>query len=620
MAVLLTASNLSKTYATHQLFAGLAIGLVENDRLGLIGPNGSGKSTLLKILAGWETADDGEITRRRQLKLAYVPQEDRFEADATPWLAVIDPLQRNQTNSSSSDDHGLDVETRTAIALSKLGFKDVHQAVASLSGGWRKRLSIACAIADEPDVLLLDEPTNHLDFEGVLWLEQFVRQAAMAIVFITHDRTFLNRTAGRIIELSRAYPGGMFEVKGDYTEFVRRKEEFLDVQAARQTALAGKVRRDNAWLLQGVQGRQTRNKSQIAAADHRRAELKAVKARNAAPTQTTAIRFQASQRKTKKLLVAHRVSKAMGGRLIFEQLDLSLSPGVRLGLLGPNGSGKTTLLRLLAGDLKPDSGTLKTAADLRIVNFTQHRDALKPTQSLREALCQEGDRVLYHGKSIHVAAWAKKFLFEPSKFNISVGDLSGGEQARIMLANLMLQPADVLILDEPTNDLDIPSLEVLEQALDEFPGAIVLVTHDRFMLSRLSTELLALDGRGRVKRYITYTQWQDDQTRGETLKNEFAASVAETSSDPGRLQPAHPKASTQTKKLSYKLQRELNAMEQTILEAESEFEALQAQAADPGVITDHLRHAQVCDKLGEAQSRVQQLYHRWAELEAMCQR
>ena len=502
MATLLTASDLSKTYSTHQLFAGVAIGLVEGDRLGLIGPNGSGKSTLLKILAGLEAADEGEITRRRQLKLEYVPQDDRFETNATPLSAVIHKLLRTPTNSSPPNDHGLDAETRGAIALSKLGFEDVHQTVTSLSGGWLKRLSIACAIADEPDVLMLDEPTNHLDLEGVLWLEQFVRQAAMAVVFITHDRTFLDRVAGRIIELSRAYPGGTFEVTGNYTKFVRRKAEFLDAQATQQTVLAGKVRRDNAWLLQGIQGRQTRNKTQVSAAGDRRSELKSVKARNAAPTQTTAISFQASERKTKQLLVAHHISKAMGGRVLFEQLDLLLSPGMRLGLLGPNGSGKTTLLRLLAGDLNPDSGTIKPAADLRVVNFTQHRNALNLTQSLREALCQGGDTILYRGKPIHVAAWAKKFLFDPSKFNTSVGDLSGGEQARVMLANLMLQPADVLILDEPTNDLDIPSLEVLEQALGEFPGAIVLVTHDRFMLSRLSTELLALDGQGRVKRYI----------------------------------------------------------------------------------------------------------------------
>ena len=504
MATLLAASDLAKTYATNTLFTGLSISIVEGDRLGLIGPNGTGKSTLLKILAELETPDEGEITRRRQLRTAYVAQDDRFPDDATVQSAVIDHLQDESAA-------GLDPQTRASIVLSKIGFEDVDQPIASLSGGWRKRVSIACAIADEPDVLMLDEPTNHLDLEAVLWLEGFIRRADMAVVFITHDRTFLDSVAQRVIEMSRAYPGGTFEVKGNYTRFLSRKDEFFDAQAARQSALAGKVRRDNAWLEQGIQGRQTRNKTQVAAAAERRAELTDLRRRNAAPLRTTAIDFQATERKTKKLLAAHNISKSMGGRLLFDQLDLTLSPGMRLGLLGPNGSGKTTLLRVLSGGLEPDTGTIKPAVDLRIVAFTQHRDALKPTQSLRDALCPLGDVVHYRGKPIHVASWAKKFLFDPKKFPTSVGGLSGGEQARILLANLMLEPADVLILDEPTNDLDIPSLEVLEQALLEFPGAIVLVTHDRFMIQRLSTRLLALDGRGGVKEFASYHQWEDHQ-------------------------------------------------------------------------------------------------------------
>ena len=604
MATLLTAHDLSKTYATHTLFAGVAVSLVEGDRLGLIGPNGSGKSTLLKILAGLENPDEGEITRRRRLSLAYVDQHDRFADGATPLSAVVDHLQTRSTN------HSLDAPTRAAITLSKLGFVDLDQPVVSLSGGWRKRLSIACAIADEPDALMLDEPTNHLDLEGVLWLEQFVKQAAMAVVFVTHDRVFLEGVARRIIELSRAYPNGTFEVKGNYSQFVRRKDEFLEAQATQQTALAGKVRRDTAWLCQGIKGRQTRNKSQIADAQNRRDELQTIKTRNAAPKRTTAIDFQATERKTKKLLTVRRVSKSMGTKLLFDRLDLTLSPGMCLGLIGPNGSGKTTLLRLLSGDLKPDTGSVKPAADLRIVSFTQHRGELNPTDSLRQALCPMGDTVHYRGKPVHVAAWAGKFLFDTGKFNTSVGDLSGGEQARILIANLMLKPADVLILDEPTNDLDIPSLEILEQALYEFPGAIVLVTHDRFMLSRLSTELLALDGRGCAKTYITYTQWQDDQARRlAPIANPCGAGSENKKT----------KSSASNKKLSYKLQRELDTMEETIIDAETQVEALEKQVADPSVIADHVRHAEVCDQLGQAHMRVRQLYDRWAQLESMQQ-
>lgn len=607
MATLLTARDLSKTYATHTLFTGVSMSLSDGDRLGLIGPNGSGKSTLLKILAGLIDPDEGDITRRKQLQIAYVTQDDTFEDGATPMSIVLAELGEDRPGVA------LNNETRAAISLSSLGFTAPDRPVSTLSGGWKKRLSIACALAHEPDILMLDEPTNHLDMEGVLWLESFVKKAPMAVVFITHDRVFLDRMAHRIIELSRAYPDGLFEVKGNYTDFVRRKDEFLDGQAAQQSVIAGKVRRDTAWLNQGIQGRQTRNKTQVAAAGQRRAELKATTARNNAPKQTTAIEFQATDRKTNKLLSAHHVSKTMGDKKLFDSIDIKLSPGMRLGLLGPNGSGKTTLLRLLTGELAPDSGSVKPAPELRIVNFTQHRDDLNPTMSLREALCPVGDTVEYQGKPVHVAGWARKFLFETSKFNVSVGDLSGGEQARILIANLMLKPADILILDEPTNDLDIPSLEVLEQALTEFPGAIVLVTHDRFMLDRLSTELIALDGFGKSKPYVSYIQWQDDQTRSAKAS---ASTKKKTSKHDKPVAPSS-SSTTTPKKLTYKLQHELDQMEDNIHKAEAQHAKLLKLASAPDIIADRVKHEDVCHKLGDTQTRIDHLYARWEELEAM---
>jgi len=454
MSTLLSARDLSKSYPANLLFEEVALHVEEGDRIGLIGPNGAGKSTLLKILAGMEDEDEGEITRRRGLEVAYVRQDDQFEDDATPLSAVMDHLQ-------ADDADRIDNETRASITLSKLGFENFHRPVSTLSGGWRKRLTLATALTRDPDVLLLDEPTNHLDLEGVLWLEQFVRQAQMAMLFVTHDRMFLENTASRIIELSPAYPGGTFKAEGDYSEFLRRKDAFLDAQLAAESALANKVRRDTAWLRQGIQGRQTRNKTQVEAASQRREELKQTRTRNEAPTKTTNIEFQATERKTKKLLALHSVSKSMGDKLLFESLDIVLTPGQRLGLLGVNGSGKTTLLRLMSGELEPDSGTIKQAPELRIVTFSQHRGTLVSTQTLQEALCPVGDMVDYRGKMIHVTGWAKRFLFEPEQMATFVGNLSGGEQARVLIANLMLKPADLLLLDEPTNDLDIPSLEVL---------------------------------------------------------------------------------------------------------------------------------------------------------------
>jgi len=600
MATLLTARDLSKTYATHTLFAGLSISITDDDRLALIGPNGSGKSTLLKILADLEQPDEGDITRRRDLRFAYVGQEERFAAAATPMSVVTDRLAQ------FPGAHHLEDTTRAAMILSQLGFTDHAQPVASLSGGWKKRLSIAAAVATEPDVLMLDEPTNHLDMEGVLWLEQFTRPFRGAVIVVTHDRTFLENVAERVVELSRAYPGGTFEVKGNYSAFVRRKDEFLDAQAQRQQALANLVRRDTAWLRQGVKARRTRNQSQVRDADARRAELAGVRQRNRAPSRTVAIDFEATQRKTNKLLAGHNLTKSLGGKLLFKGVDLTLSPGMRLGLLGSNGSGKTTLLRVLAGELEPDAGTVKRAADLRLVRFTQHRESLDPAMSLRDALCPVGDVVHYQGKAINVAGWAKRFLFDPGKFNVSVGDLSGGEQARVLIADLMLRPADVLILDEPTNDLDIPSLEVLESALEEFAGAVVLVTHDRFMLRRLSTALLGLDGRGRAKHYADFEQWLADQ------KDDAPPAV-------GDVKPRADKPRSAATKLSYQLQRELDGMERAILDAEAEVESLTAQVTQPQVIADHVLHAELCRRLGEAHARVQRLYDRWAELESMSQ-
>lgn len=594
---LLSARDLSKSFPSSTLFEGISLHVDERDRVGLIGPNGAGKSTLLKILADLESADEGDITRRRGLRLVYVEQDDHFAEDATPQSAICDELK-------ASDDDRVDIETRAAISLSKLGFENFDRPVKTLSGGWRKRLSIARALCHEPDVLLLDEPTNHLDLEGVLWLEDFAMKATIAMVFVTHDRQFLENAASRIIEIAPAYPGGMFEASGNYTEFLGRKAAFLDAQEAAESALSNKVRRDTAWLRQGIQGRQTRNKTQVRDATSRRAELKAMKNRNAAPERTTTIDFQATDRKTKKLLALHSVGKSMGSKPLFSSLDMLLTPGQRIGLLGVNGSGKTTLLRLMSGDLEPDSGTIKRAADLRVVTFSQHRDTLVSSQTLHEALCPVGDMVDYRGKQVHVTGWAKRFLFESDQLSTLVSNLSGGEQARVLIANLMLEPADVLLLDEPTNDLDIPSLEVLEDALLEFPGAIVLVTHDRFMLDRIATEYVGLDDAGGAKAFQTFQQWT-----AYRKKNSAAAAKAKPSS----ALLAAPK--TAKKKRSYKEQREYDGMEAAILQAEANVGRLDGEAADPALVNDHVRATAAYKALSDAQSLVKRLYARWSELE-----
>ena len=607
MSTLLSAQGLSKTYISRTLFQGVAMRMVEDDRVGIIGPNGAGKSTLMKILAGLEMPDSGEVTRRRGLRLVYVPQVDEFANGTTVQSAVVAQLK------GELGDHRLEAATRASITLSKLGFVDFDQPVDTLSGGWRKRLSIAIALAQEPEALLLDEPTNHLDMEGILWLEQLAERTPMAMAFVTHDRRFLEVAARRIIELSPAYPGGTLEVEGNYSEFVRRKEEFLDGQSAAQSVLANAVRRDTAWLRQGIQARRTRNKTQVQDTQDRQVELRAIKIRNEAPNQATSIDFQATDRQTQKLLVMHGVAKSMGGRQLFKSLSPTLSPGRCIGLLGPNGSGKTTLLRMISGELAPDAGTIKRAGDLRIVSFSQHRRELIATQTLQDSLCPVGDFVDFRGKPIHVTGWARKFLFTTAQLNTTVSNLSGGERARVFIAQLMLEPADVLLLDEPTNDLDIPSLEVLEQALVEFPGAIVLITHDRFMLERVSTEFLGFDGLGGAHSYGSITQWQQAVLDRASEQQMSVSRIRKPKSEDAAEPPSRPK------KLSFKHQRDLDGMEEAILQAEAKVAALELEVADPTVIANHNHLAESFQRLADAQRNVQQLYERWAELDAMRQ-
>ncbi|HXE54726.1 MAG TPA: ATP-binding cassette domain-containing protein, partial [Tepidisphaeraceae bacterium] len=391
------------------------------------------------------------------------------------------------------------------------------------------------------------------------------------------------------------------------SDFLQKREEYLEAQSAQQKSLAGRVRREVEWLKRGAKARTTKARGRIDQAGRMMEELAELKARN---TQAGAMQidFAATQRQTRKLLVAKDVSKSLGGRTLFRHLNLVLSPGMKLGLLGPNGSGKSTLIRLLAGQSQPDEGQIWRANGLRIVLFDQGRRQLDKSQTLRRALSPSGDNLSVNGRPMHVSGWAQKFLFRPEQLDMPVGDLSGGEQSRVLIANLILQPADLLILDEPTNDLDIPSLEVLEESLGEFPGALVLVTHDRFMLDRVSTEILALDGSGGEQTYPSLWQWEAAQEQ----KQGKPASQPKSSAPKAAPKPAPPGP----KRLTWAEQRELEQMEQKILEAEEQLHSHQKRMEDPAVISDHVKFRDVCAKVAEAQEKVQSLYERWQDLEA----
>jgi ATP-binding cassette subfamily F protein uup len=570
MATLLTCQGVSKHFGSRELFHGLSISFADDEHVGFLGPNGSGKTTFLKILAGLIDADSGQINKRRTARIGFLPQEDRF-AEGASVASVLDAAIADQRLEPHEHD------TKIDIIRGKFGFDQPQQRVDELSGGWRKRLALAREFIQEPDLLLMDEPTNHLDLDGIQWLEEALHDAPFAFLAVSHDRYFLERVTDRVVELNPAYPEGYFSVSGSYSVFLEKRAEFLEARQAQEATLSGIVRREAAFLKSNSKAQRTKSKWRTEEAYRLTDELRDLQHRNA-QTATAGIGFESTGRKSKKLLEAKGVSKTLGGKLLFKDVSLFLSPGTRLGLLGSNGSGKTTLIRILTGVLPPDAGTVETAEHLRIVVFDQLREELPQEMTLRQALAGNRDSVEFCGRNIHVSSWATRFLFRIDQLDMPVGELSGGEQSRILIARLMLRPADLLILDEPTNDLDIASLDALEESLIEFPGAVVLVTHDRFMLDRVCTEILGLHGDGRIGRYGNCAQWQETQAQAIRDRDKSAT----------KPKPNKPSTKTDHNGLTSREKKELQGMEAAIRAADERCEQCCRAAQDPAVAGDHV--------------------------------
>jgi len=587
--VLLSCSEISKSFGPRILFENFSITIADGDRVGLIGPNGSGKTTLLEILAGNDAPNSGTLAIRKLARVAYVPQDSQFDVDDT----VISTLSAAVASLPLEDHERIG---RIHEMLGRAGFPDSAARADSLSGGWKKRLAIASALIVAPDLLILDEPTNHLDLDGILWLETAVN-AANACLVVTHDRYFLENVPTRIVEINRAYPMGSLQVNGNYSEFLERREEFLEAQTKQRDALATKVRREVEWLRRGPKARTGKSRARIATAGQLIEEFANANERSRGGT--AQVDFTASERKTKRLIEAESIGKTLGGRRLFRELNLTLSPGVRVGFVGANGSGKTTLLKILEGQMQPDEGTIRRADRLQVIAFAQDRGAPpNPEISLRRTLCPDGDSVIYRDRPIHVAGWAKRFLFRDDQLDMPIARFSGGERARVAIAKLMLTPADVLLLDEPTNDLDIPTLEALEESLTEFSGAVVLVSHDRYLLDRVSTVVVGLDG-GSGGTFADYSQWE--------------ASRRESSTEKPSKEPRIDAPASTPKKLSYLEQREWDSMESKILELEEE--AAKWQRLLESTSGDGKELAGAFEKLQSAQQKAAELYERWAELE-----
>lgn len=586
MSSLISVHSLSKSYGTQTLFNQISFTITDEDRIGLVGPNGSGKSTLLKILSNQEKQDEGSLSFKQSLRMGYSSQTTEF-----PHIPLIEVLMEG----IPLDD--FEVRTRASILLGKAQFKDFEQNAKELSGGWKKRLDIARALINEPDLLLLDEPTNHLDLEGILWLEKFLNRSTIPFVIISHDRYFLENVCNKIIELNYSYPDGLFVSQGNMSTFLEKRSHFFEVQLAKERSLNSQLRDEIEWLKRSPKARTTKSRSRVNKAYEMMEDLSHLKNRN--KTSSVEIEFSASERETKKLLVANNLTKSLGGKLLFKGINLTLSPGSCLGIVGKNGTGKTTLLKLLAGEIQQDMGTIKYADDLKLVYFDQHREKISPQTTLKRALAPLNDVVNYRGAEIHVNGWAKKFLFSPDRLELPVHCLSGGERARILIAKLMLQPADILFLDEPTNDLDISTLEVIEESLKEFQGATLLISHDRCLMDRVCTQILVLGEESGPEFFADYSQY-------ESVRAEWERKIEA----PFKKAPQEQKSkSTPSKKLSYHEQKELEGIEKKIMEAEEELLHLMKELE-----TSSIEQSPLYKLLADVEHKKQTLYERWQYL------
>ena len=613
MAPILTAQAVAKRFGATPLFENLSFAVNEGDRIGLIGPNGAGKSTLLALLAGQQEPDSGEIARRRRAAVTYVEQVSEFAPGVTVRQVVERAMERVAAPAEER-------EQRLRETLGRAGFVDgdaeggasFDSVAASLSGGWRKRLALVEGMVERPDVLLLDEPTNHLDIDGIEWLEETLRTARFAVVVITHDRYFLEDVANDILELSRTYAEGLLRVRGTYSDFLEAREAYMESETRAQEGLRNRVRTEIEWLRRGPKARATKAKARIDNAQALIGRLAEVDARMR--TATAAIRFDATERETKRLIELEQVSVEFEGREIVRDVNLLITSKARLGVIGPNGAGKTTILRAITGDVPVSAGRVKRAANLRVVYLSQMRE-LDARLTLERALAPDSDAVVYQGRVMHVASYAAKFLFSGDQLRQPVERLSGGERARVLLAQLMLQPADVLILDEPTNDLDIPTLEILEEALEEFAGAVVLVTHDRHLLDRVTESVLGLDGRGNAALFAEYRQWEQWRGQGQAPgKQGQGPRVQGQGKLPERVAAGAAAAGVMKKKLSYMEQREFDGIDASVEAAEERLAVAKRRMEEPEVAVDAAALTEALQELDAAQQEHDRLLERWVEL------
>jgi len=630
---LLSLRDIQLSYTHPPLLAGVSLSIEEGERICLIGRNGEGKSTLLKIMDGRITPDDGERVLQRGARIARLEQEVPQDlhgrvfdvvADGLGAIAAtvkeyhaasealasggaqasLDRLDRAQQALEAAD--GWQIEQQVEQVISRMQL-DAEADFGALSGGMKRRVLLARALAGGPDLLLLDEPTNHLDIEAISWLEEFLLTWKGALVFITHDRGFLRRLATRIVELDR---GRLFDFPGDYDNYLRRREEMDNAEALANARFDKQLAQEETWIRQGIKARRTRNEGRVRRLEAMREQFSARRQRQGQARLT----LNATERSGKLVCEAADVCYAWDGRTIIRDFSTTLMRGDRVGIIGPNGCGKSTLLKLLLGRLQPDSGSIELGTRLEVAYFDQLRDQLDPHKTVLDNVAGGSDKVEVNGRSKHVISYLGDFLFPPARCRQPVEALSGGERNRLLLAKLFTRPFNVLVLDEPTNDLDLETLELLEDLLLEFDGTLLLVSHDRDFLDNVVTSTLVFEGEGRVREYVGgYADWLRQRAAGSALPG-GAKPAADKQAQPKGTQSG---PQERARKRSYKEQRELDALPERIEALESELKDVQGQLGDPQAY--EALGADGLSRLGERLKAVEQelehCYARWEALE-----
>ncbi|MFM9271812.1 ATP-binding cassette domain-containing protein [Halomonas elongata] len=640
---LLRLERLQLAYGPQVLLDGADLVLEKGERLALVGRNGTGKSTLLKLVAGEITPDGGDIWRAPGLKIGVLAQELPDASGATIFDVVAQGLpeagellseyhhlvqaddpdmsRMAQLQSRLESIDGWSFHQRIDVVLTRLGLPEDAE-MAGLSGGWRRRVALARALVAEPDLLLLDEPTNHLDLDTIAWLEEQLAAFNGAVLFITHDRAFLSRLATAILELDR---GRLGRYPGDYAKYQEQKTHELEVEARENAEFDKKLAQEEAWIRQGIKARRTRNEGRVRALEQMRRERGERRERQGRAN----LAVESGERSGKRVVELKKVTQRFGDEKVIDDFSIEIQRGDRIGFIGRNGAGKTTLLKILLGELEPSEGSVRVGTKLQVAYFDQLRAGLEPEKTVYDNVAQGSDRVQVGGRDRHVMSYLQDFLFTPERARQPVKALSGGESNRLLLARLFTQPANVLVLDEPTNDLDVETLELLEELLLNFEGTLLLVSHDRAFMDNVVTSVLAFEGEGKVREYVGgYSDWVRQGGKlppapWEGAARQRAEPVAEA--EPGGSRKAPEGASTagtspapKRAKLSYKLQRELDGLPAEIERLEGEVAEFERQVGDPAFYQQEPDTVTATlQALSDKQAELDAAMERWMELEAM---